>query len=1613
MAPTKRKVAREPSARESKRVKPSNPDPDPSQMAAVPSEGAAFRRGGAEVLTPLERRQIHNQAQQDVLMEQDPHKSREQNLIYDGKGVSVQDALELIPTRGGRKRTSTSAKGVSRLSKAIGVPEQLTRIEGLTYKKLVTGSLLLGQITKIRRQEITLALPNNLFGFVHMSPILAGTAPELNQQDESSSEEGSERQEDSGHRFDAKDYFNVGQYLRAVVKSSGNSDGSQSGSKKHIELSILPKDVNVGLALENVAVNTILQAEVVSVEDHGLIMNIGFANARAKGFVAADELDPNNGLSRIRPGTIMLCLVIDLTPESKIIKLSSKPERLSNLKASLSSKNFSTIDTLLPGTAIEFSISDFTAKGLRGNAMGLVEVTADLIHSGQLSSDASEVQKFKLGMKMKGRIIWAILDSEAMGIGISILQHIVTLSRPKMPDHDMDATPTDLLPISRIKDDMKVKKVQPGVGVLMDVGTPNIYGFAHISKLSDEKIRDISEESGRFKVGSVHRGRVMGYNPIDGLFTLSLEPRVLELPFLYLEDIQLGQKITGTVEKLLLHANGVSGVIMKLTDNVTGLVPETHFADVTLQLPERKFKIGSEMITRVLSVDLMKRRVRLTCKKTLINDSSPIWRTHTELSPGMRSSGTIKSLKSSGAILEFYGPVKGFLPVSEMSESLVKDPHEHFRVGQVLSVRLISVDPLSERLLLSCKESTAPNSAGVDSQETLAIGSRVEGRITEKLPNDVVVELEGTNTKAILPFGHLLDTSHQDCLTTARRLRVGQTLRNLMVIGTGRGRRHAKLTSKQSLSKAMDAGSIPTSFEDVIIGADVVGYVKNITSLGIFVQFANDLTGLLLKSQISDDKAKLPDFGTQRDQTVHARAMSMDTEQQRFLLTQKKATKDHSLQSSGPKSSSVRQVLTNVVDGVSLSIDDYILGKVTKARIKSVKDTQLNVELADDVQGRIDISQVFVSWDDIKDRKRPLRSFKAGQVLSVRVLGIHDAKNHRFLPITHSRTRPVFELSAKLVTQEVSLPKLDQIQLGSSWLCFVNNITRDYLWVNLAPNLRGRIRVLDISNNPSVLNNLSEHFPVGSAVRARAANVDLTHGRLDLIAKSEYETTPKHPEEFRKGDSVIGKVLSHTNMLVKIQLSETILGLLYITDMEDDFSKTDPSLFKEDLFLTVCVLGFDEENRKLILSSRPSRISASLLPVVDQELNTISQLQVNHVARGFIKNVTDKGIFVSLSRNLTAFVRVSDLSDNFIKNWQVRFKFGQLVKGKVVELDFTQVQIRMSLKDSALSSDYQPPLSWNDLKEGQILNGKVRKAESFGVFVVFDNSLNISGLCHRSEMADEPIADARLLYQEGDSVKVKVLTVDQESRRVSLGMKTSYINLKSADVQHNSSVPISHEEDKSQRIKGSITTSEGEPGPTDVMQPMKFNATNGETSPNLDAELDVGGFEWTEAPALQESDHGFFPGLHNKKEEWPRKGRTTFQVDKTAALGLKDAQSHSDYERLLINQPGSSLIWLNYMSFHLQLGEVGKAREVAERAVRIITTQSKDSDEEILDIWIGFLNLELTYGDEDSLKHIFSRACQCNDPKELHHRLTSIYIKSGNHHVCEKNRHVFMMTNDS
>ncbi|KJZ74775.1 hypothetical protein HIM_05892 [Hirsutella minnesotensis 3608] len=1537
-------------------------------VALSKDEEPIFPRGGGSVLTPLEQKQIQLEAKADAMQEDEFNTGAKAQMKKKRKLSIKQDS-----------KTSDKKE-----------KEDSVKVESLNFKKLVKGSLVLGQVSRINNLDVEIALPYNLIGHV---PIVAISDQLTNRlQDGAVKDDGSQDGSDDESDIDLKSILTVGQYLRTSVVST--IDETVGKGRRKIELSLRPTDTNAGLDKDDVVQYSTVMASVVSVEDHGCVMDVGISDLRA--FLPSAEIDPSIDPERLQPGAVFLCQATGKGSNGRIVQLSLLQSKLGNIKHIPSEAT--TINTFLPGTTVSVLVSNVDRRGLAGKVLGHLDVTADLVHSGVGPDGADLEETYKVGSKIKARVICNFPTAKDPKMGISLLPHVTSLAR-KFPASDAHNLPTTVLPISSLVEKCVVRRVEAEIGLYVDTGVAGLSGFVHISRVKDGKVDALYESSGPYQVGSVHKGRVIGYSELDGLFHISFEKKVLEQQYIRLEDVPIGGVVNGEIEKLIINENGVGGLIVKISDGITGLVPERHMSDIRLQHPEKKFRDGMKVKARVLSTDPSKKQMRLTLKKTLVNSEAPAVKSYSEVSVGMHIPGTIIKLQQNGAHIHFYGSLQGFLPVSEMSEAYIKEPTEHFRVGQVVSVHVLDVDGERRRLVVSCKD---PSAFGLEKQnalKSLKLGELVNARVTQKTEDQVFVELEGSQLKAILPVGHLTDKTSSKNNFALKRISTGQLLSSLMVIDKDENRRAVILTQKPSLIQASKDGKLPSTFEDVKTGDVLPGYVRSITQTAVFVQFAGSLHALLPKSRLPADVQSQPGFGMQKHDSIEVRVVSLINDMRRIMVGL--SSSDETEVSKGGKSA----------EKAAAPADGLTVGSVVQVKITSVKQTQLNVQLVDnETHGRIDVSQVFDGWDSIVDPKNPLGKFHKKQQLKAKVIGIHNAKDHRFLPISHRSAHSVLELTIKPSDFKTETPcplDLDGVKVGDSYIAFVNNVSPQCLWVNLSPSVRGRISAMEASDDVSQLNDLEANFPVGSVLKVSVRAVDAQTGRLDLTARSSSSSEAVAWSALKPNTILPGRIVRVNEHQVLVKLGENISGSVFLPDMADNYDDVNTLNYKKNDIVKVSVVEVDASNKRLRLSLRPSRILSSALPVPDKEITDFSQLLAGDIVRGFVKNVSDKGLFVLLGGPVTALVKITNLSDRFLKEWKDQFQVDQLIKGRVIAVDAAARQVELSLKASVVDDDYVPLTTFKDIKKGQVITGKVRKVEEFGAFILVDNSANVSGLCHRSQMADKPVRDAKKLYKEGDAVKAVVLDVDVEKRRVNFGLKPSLFDDEDTDMDSgdsDASAALDEDQDSDEdadtdddgalvKIIGTDNAGDSDESEEEEDEDEDMSDGDDETpAAKKTAGLAVGKKSaWSADPfndAESESDDE--PASKPDSAKKKRK-KAEIQVDKTAELDAHGPQTTSDYERLLLGQPDSSELWIAYMAFQMQVSELAKAREVAERAIKTINIREET---EKLNVWVAYLNLEVAYGTKQTVEDVFKRACQYNNEQEVHERLASIYIQS-------------------
>ena len=168
------------------------------------------------------------------------------------------------------------------------------------------------------------------------------------------------------------------------------------------------------------------------------------------------------------------------------------------------------------------------------------------------------------------------------------------------------------------------------------------------------------------------------------------------------------------------------------------------------------------------------------------------------------------------------------------------------------------------------------------------------------------------------------------------------------------------------------------------------------------------------------------------------------------------------------------------------------------------------------------------------------------------------------------------------------------------------------------------------------------------------------------------------------------------------------------------------------------------------------------------------------------------------------------------------------------------------------------------------------------------------------------------------------------------------------------------------------------------------------TSKSLAVTLDVkGGFKWTDEPDEDEDEISAGSSSDSSGDEKngkkKKRKRKQVELDLTGDMHTRTPESNADFERLLLGSPNSSYLWIQYMSFQIQLSEIEKAREVAQRAFKTINFRE---EQERLNVWIALLNLENIYGTEQTIEDIFKDAVRRNDAKTVYLGLATIFEQS-------------------
>ncbi|MBU2514060.1 30S ribosomal protein S1 [bacterium] len=265
--------------------------------------------------------------------------------------------------------------------------------------------------------------------------------------------------------------------------------------------------------------------------------------------------------------------------------------------------------------------------------------------------------------------------------------------------------------------------------------------------------------------------------------------------------------------------------------------------------------------------------------------------------------------------------------------------------------------------------------------------------------------------------------------------------------------------------------------------------------------------------------------------------------------------------------------------------------------------------------------------------------------------------------------------------------------------------------------------------------------------------------RRAILEIDREEQREKTLELLQENALIIGHVKNITDYGIFVDLGG-VDGLLHITDMTWGRIVHPSEMYAIGDEIEVIVLKYDEKEEKVSLglkqkSANPWDSVAMKYPIGTE-------------VSGKVVSLTNYGAFIEIEEGVEGLIHVSEMSwTKKIRQPSTVVSMGDSVTAIIKELDTEQKRISLSMKEAT-------PNPWKEIAEGNpsgtIVKGKIRNITDFGLFVGLDEG--IDGLVHVSDMSwSQRQRNPNDVYKKGDEIEVKILNIDVDNQRLSLGIK--------------------------------------------------------------------------------------------------------------------------------------------------------------------------------------------------------------------------------------------------
>ena len=422
-----------------------------------------------------------------------------------------------------------------------------------------------------------------------------------------------------------------------------------------------------------------------------------------------------------------------------------------------------------------------------------------------------------------------------------------------------------------------------------------------------------------------------------------------------------------------------------------------------------------------------------------------------------------------------------------------------------------------------------------------------------------------------------------------------------------------------------------------------------------------------------------------------------------------------------------------------VELEDKIEGRVVKGTIISIENDMINIDVGYKAEGRINIRE-FIG----KDKSL---TPKIGDVVDVYLERVENKNGEAVLSREKARREESWETLEKAseVKEKINGTIFGRVKGGFS------------------VDLDGAIAFLP-GSQVDVRPTRDSHHLVGSTQLFHILKMDRRRGnivvsRRSVLEESRAEAKAELVSTMEEGQILEGIIKNITDYGAFVDLGE-VDGLLHVTDISWKRISHPTEALSMGQKVKVQVIKFNPDTQRISLGMKQ----------LEEDPWEIAQnkYKVKEKYTGRITNITDYGAFVELESGIEGLVHVSEMS------WTKK----NMQPGKIVstseEVEVIVLEIDSSKRRISLGMKQCKPNPWLDLQKnykiGSEVEGEVKSITEFGLFVGLPGEMD--GLIHLSDLDwNSKGEDIINNYKKGDVLKAKLLEIDIEKERVSLGIK--------------------------------------------------------------------------------------------------------------------------------------------------------------------------------------------------------------------------------------------------